>query len=134
MRSASGPRLSLASVLVVEDDEAIADALIDVLEDAGYLPNVVRTLAEARKAIDTDPPRLVVLDLTLEAEFGGDLLDELSTRPDAPPVVIVSAFGLATMVGERYRVPVVSKPFGLDELLDTIGRALDGQTRPQKTA
>src|SRR4051812_10335799 len=100
MRDGSGPRLAVASVLVLEDDEAVAQALIDVIDDAGCLPLPARTLAEARALLASEQPSLVLLDLTLHDEYGGALLDDLRADPDAPPVIIVSGFALAPIVGQ----------------------------------
>jgi DNA-binding NtrC family response regulator len=133
MRSESGPRLTVASVLIVDDDEAGAQALTDVAEEAGYVPFVARTLSAARSILASERPSLVLLDLTLEAEYGGDLLDELSADPQAPGVVIVSAFGLAPMVAQRYAIPVVTKPFGIDRLIDVMRDTVERVLRPQKT-
>src|SRR4051812_20211222 len=70
MRSVSGARSPMRSVLVIEDDPAMAQAIADVFSDAGYHPVSVRTLGEGRASLIDDRPELVVLDLTLETEFG----------------------------------------------------------------
>ena len=134
MRNQSGPRLAIDSVLIVDDDDAMIDALVGVVDEAGHLPRTARTLSEARTILASERPTLVLLDLTLAAEFGGDLLEELTSDPEAPGVVIVSAFGLATMVGQRYAVPVVKKPFALDDLLMVVRDSLEEAPRPRKAS
>jgi DNA-binding NtrC family response regulator len=134
MRNESGPRLAIATVLIVEDDDAIADALVELADEEGCLAHVAHTLVEARRMIAHEHPSVVLLDLTLNGEFGGDLLEELAHDPDAPGVVIVSAFGLATMVGQRYSVPVVRKPFGADQLTTSLRDALERIPRPRKAS
>ena len=122
----------MRSVLVIEDDPAMAQAIADVFTDAGYHPVSVRTLAEGRTSLVEDRPELVVLDLTLETEFGAGLLEDLSSRAESPPVVIVSGFGLAPMVAQRFSVPLVNKPFGVDALLAAAERAIDQSLRPRR--
>ena len=132
MHSASGPRPALPSVLVIEDDPVIAEAIAEIVGEAGYKPVSVSALAPARAALASERPGVVILDLTLQSEFGADLLEELAGAADAPPVVIVSAFGLAKMVGQRYSVPVVMKPFGIDQLLSAVEKAFSTNTRPSR--
>ena len=122
----------MRSVLVIEDDPAVAQAIADVLADAGHHPVTVRTLAEGRASLATEAPDLVVLDLTLAAEFGADLLDYLSEQPDSPAVVIVSGFGLAPMVAQRFSVPLVTKPFAVEALIAATERALAQSLRPRR--
>lgn len=133
MRSESGPRLAVASILIVEDDDAIADALVILVEDAGYVALPARTLVEARAILAQERPSLILLDLTLNGEFGGDLLEELANDAESPAVIIVSAFRLATLLGQRYGVPVVPKPFAAERLEEAMRDALEAMPRPRKT-
>jgi CheY-like chemotaxis protein len=132
MHSSSGPRLSRSSILVIDDDDVLAQSIADAVRDAGHKPVTAHTLAEARSAIETERPGLVILDLTLEGEFGGDLLEELSQAPDAPAVLVVSAFALAKMVGDRYQVPVIEKPFGIEGLIAAIEQAFASNAQPRR--
>jgi DNA-binding NtrC family response regulator len=119
--------------LVLEDDEAMGTALADALHEGGWQTQIVGTLSAARTALRNVHPTLLVLDLTLEGEFGATLLDELAGRDDAPATVIVSGFGLAPLVAARYEVELVNKPFSVDALLDAVERARrEGRTpRPK---
>lgn len=132
MRNDSGPRPLVPTVLVVEDDLVVAESVGEIVREAGYHPVIVTTLTEARDAIEDDQPSLVVLDLTLHAEFGADLLDELADREDAPAVLILSAFQLASMIGHRFGVPVVTKPFGVEGLISAMHAAVAVPNRPRR--
>lgn len=122
-----------STVLVVEDDAALADALVTCLREEGYRAIAVDTLGAARACVAHDPPGVLVLDLTLDGEFGGDLLAELAGRDDAPVTIVVSAFRLAQMVGARFGVPVLMKPFALQDVVDWVGAARGAGHRPQLT-
>lgn len=124
-------RPALTPTIVIEDDAALRSAICGALEDAGLHPVECADLATARAAIERLRPAVVVLDLSLEGEFGGDLLAELAGREDAPAVVICSAFGLAHIVAARYSVPCVRKPFDLDELVTAVQRAVAEEVRPR---
>jgi DNA-binding response OmpR family regulator len=122
----------MPSVLVIEDDSVMSESIAEIVREAGFHPVMVATLGEARAAIAHDRPGLVILDLTLQAEFGADFLDELADTPDCPAVVIVSAFRLAEMIGHRFGVPVVMKPFAIDALFRAIAKAIASPDRPRR--
>ena len=52
-------------VLVVEDEEAIAEPLADRLHREGLDAKVVPSVALARDSIEADPPDVILLDLML---------------------------------------------------------------------
>lgn len=82
-------------VLVVDDDDAVREALEAVLEDAGY---TVRSAANGRDALQllraTDwPPAVILLDLMMPVMSGWEFRAEQQRDPAlAPiPVVVLSA-------------------------------------------
>jgi DNA-binding response OmpR family regulator len=125
---------SVAPVLVVEDDPVMSRTLSAALIDEGYVVVTADTLSAARATLERARPSVMILDLTLPDNFGGDLLHELADVPDAPPTVILSVFHLASMVADRYGVELVRKPFEMDTLMAAIRRALDQQRRPSRAA
>ena len=132
-RTSSGPRPRMRPIVVlVEDEDALREGLAAILADEGYQPVATSSLREAREAIARLRPTVLLLDLTLEGEFGADLLTELAEEPDAPATVIVSAFALANMVGQRFGVDVVHKPFEVADLLDRVRVAEQHERRPRR--
>ena len=127
-------RPALSPTLVVEDDPVLRAAIAGALEDAGFHPVECADLTTARATIARMRPSVVVLDLSLEGEFGGDLLEELAREEDAPAVVVCSAFRLAHMVAARFAVPCVEKPFEIETLVKTVESAFDERRRPQRKA
>ena len=94
----------MSTVLVVEDEAAVAAALRDLLEREGYAVRLAPTLAAARLALapDAGPVDLVLLDWRLPDGEGIDLLKELRRSSDLP-VLMVTA-----------RVEVVDRVLGLE--------------------
>jgi DNA-binding NtrC family response regulator len=125
-------RTALRPTVVVEDDRVLRGAICGALEDAGFHPVECADLGTARSAIARLQPAVVVLDLTLGSEFGGELLEELSLQDDAPAVVICSAFGLATLLAAQYSVVCVQKPFELESLLEAVERAVEEKRSPNR--
>lgn len=110
--------------LVIEDDSVLCAAICGALKDAGYDTVGCADLASARAAIREIMPHVIVLDLSLGADFGGELLEELAREEQQPQVIVCSAFPLASLVAARFSVRCVNKPFDLDRLLAEIDDAL----------
>ncbi len=123
-------RAVLTPTLVVEDDPVLRGAICGALEDAGYQALGCADLACARAMIARVQPAVVVLDLSLDGEFGGDLLAELAAHDDVPAVVVCSAFGLASMVAARFSAPCLQKPFDIDKLIAAVEHAVSERVRP----
>lgn len=133
VQAGSGERARVRTiVLVVEDDAVLSDSLLTLLEEEGYAAIAVTKLAAAREVIAEKRPSVVLLDLTLEGEFGADLLIDLADDPDAPATVIISAFRLASMIGQRYDVDVIHKPFDVDDVIARIRKAEAARRRPRR--
>jgi DNA-binding response OmpR family regulator len=114
------------NVLVVEDDEATAEFLLDNLRADGYRAAAASGVGEGLRAIEVRQPDLVLLDLMLGDGHGLELLDRvrsadgLASRLDPGlPVIVLSGRG-----GETDRVrgfargcdDYVAKPFSYPEL------------------
>lgn len=127
-------RRERATALIVEDDDVMCAAICGALEDLGFTTTGCVSLFEAQTVIAEQAPDLVILDLTLSSEFGGDLLEALATRHESPAVVVCSGFALAPMVAARYGIPCVKKPFELDALLAAVRRAMSEKLRPAHSA
>jgi two-component system response regulator RegX3 len=113
-------------ILVVEDEDAIAEPLVTGLRREGFDVARVATAAAALSAAETD---LVLLDLRLPDGDGLDVCRELRSRSDVP-IIVVTARGEESdrVVGlELGADDYVVKPFGLRELIARI-RAVTRRT------
>lgn len=116
-------------VLLVEDDRDLRAFLAEELEEAGYevalFPTADAALAEVVQGAAAD---LVISDLIMPGMRGHELLAELRARRPELNVVIITAFGsidsaIQMMRGGAY--DYLAKPFGTEELLLTVRRALE---------
>ena len=106
-------------VLIVEDEDAIAEPLAEGLEREGFR---VRRVATGEDALDAPPADLVLLDLRLPDLDGYDVCRSLRKRSDVP-IIVVTAKGEETdrVIGlELGADDYVVKPFGLRELVARI--------------
>jgi DNA-binding response OmpR family regulator len=103
-------------VLLVEDDDPVAESLCRGLERYGFAVDWVRTGREALAAAAYD---LVLLDLGLPDTDGLDVCRELRSRGQVP-IIVISARSdeVDRVVGlELGADDYVSKPFGLREVV-----------------
>ena len=107
-------------LLVVEDNEELAQLLAQRLQASGYATDLLATADEARAAVTTTRYTAVVLDLGLPDGDGLSILREIRQRKDPIPVLVLTARG-----GLRDRVcglrsgadDYVVKPFAFEELI-----------------
>ena len=114
-------------VLIVEDEDAIAEPLAEGLRREGFDVARAATGAEALAATTAD---VVLLDLRLPDRDGFDICRELRSRSDVP-IIVVTARGEEAdrVVGlELGADDYVVKPFGLRELIARI-RAVTRRAR-----
>jgi len=78
------------SVLLVEDEENLASLVGAYLEQEGYRVIPVVTGADALRVIDTEPVRLVVLDLNLPDMDGLDVCRQIRARSSVPVVMLTA--------------------------------------------
>lgn len=107
-------------VLIVEDDESLADGLSVGLRLSGLTPEVVTTIADAREAVAQGGFAAILLDIMLPDGTGLDFLSDLRSRADTTPVLLLTALD---QVQDRVTGldigadDYLGKPFDLDEVL-----------------
>jgi DNA-binding NtrC family response regulator len=118
-----------ATLLVVDDDPSVRYAMARVFE--GDLRVVeASTVADAREKLTAEIPAVVLLDYNLPDEDGLVLLREIGTAPEAPAVIMITAHGSERLAVEAMKAGAydyLAKPYDVDELRLTVGRALERQ-------
>ncbi|WP_035304408.1 response regulator transcription factor [Actinokineospora inagensis] len=116
-------------ILLVEDDDHVADPLVTGLTRHGH---VVRHVATGGEALRAEPPDLVLLDLGLPDLDGYEVCRRLRAASDVPIIVLTArAEEIDRVLGLRIGADdYVIKPYGFRELLARI----DAVTRRVRTA
>ena len=109
------------SVLVIDDDAELRATLRAVLETAGYEVDVAKNGLEGLEHFEHHKPCLILLDLMMPVMSGPEFLEELRCRPDAVPVVVVSAFE-QTFDASTGVAGVLRKPCNIDNLIAAAAR------------
>ena len=119
-------RDSAARVLVVEDEDAIRESLLDALRDGGFAA-VARPDGDGlEELLDGFRPDLVVLDVMLPGRDGFRLLEVVRARSDAGLVVLTARDALEDRLRglDSGADDYVVKPFLLAELVSRVRAVL----------
>ena len=114
------------TILLVEDDRAIAAGLEYSLGAEGYAVSVCTTVADARRALDENRFDLCLFDLGLPDGSGFELCKLAKEREDLP-VIFLTALddeGSVVMGLDMGADDYITKPFRLRELLSRIKSVL----------
>ncbi|HET7007713.1 MAG TPA: sigma-54 dependent transcriptional regulator [Candidatus Binatia bacterium] len=123
------------TVLVVDDEEVLAGAMGEYLRRFGYAVNVRSTGEEGLKAIDQEPPDIVVLDYRLPRMDGLEVLRRIKASRPEVEVILLTAHGTVENAVEAMRVGAfdyLSKPLDLEELRLVVGKALHSVRQSQE--
>jgi len=115
-------------VFVVDDDEAMRDSIVCLLESAN-LPS--RMFADAGAFLKSCDPRqsgCILLDIRMPGMSGMELLEHLKANGYSMPAIIITGHGdvpLAVRALKSGAFDFVQKPFNADELLNKVRAALE---------
>lgn len=120
LESTSDQNAAAKTVLVIEDEQALALGLRDALEHAGYSAHLCLDGAAAAAAIAEHSPDLLVLDLMLPGKNGLDILRDLRAAGSKVRVLILSALASEEDLLAGFQLGAddyMKKPFSPRELL-----------------
>ncbi|MGB5813425.1 MAG: MASE1 domain-containing protein [Polyangiales bacterium] len=128
MSEPPAPELGPATetILVVDDDDGVRDAVVLALESGGY---TVLRAADGEEALEVvrahgDIVDLVITDLNMPKAGGEALIKDLSTNHPALPVMVVSGYSSSDSGDLPDDVLFVPKPFSSQVLLSCVRQAL----------
>jgi DNA-binding response OmpR family regulator len=119
----------MARILVVDDEPDILLLHRLNLEAAGHEVLLAADGMKALERIDVDQPDCVVLDVMMPVLDGWGVLEALQDRPDAPPVLVVSAKSSTADIEHALASGArgyLSKPFNAQTLLDEVQALVTG--------
>ena len=109
-------------VLIVEDDALTQQVIAQTLREEGCAVAVVASGQEALDVARDRLPSVIVLDHRLEDMSGREFMRRyrLTPTPHAPVVLVTAEYDPQGVADEIGVDALVSKPFELDDLLDTL--------------
>ena len=123
----------MTKVLIVEDEESMADPLAFLLRREGFSTEIVGNGADALLAFDRNGADIVLLDVMLPGMSGTEVCKQLRAR-GAVPVIMVTARDseIDKVVGlELGADDYITKPYSTRELVARIRAVLRRGTEPE---
>lgn len=119
------------SVLLIEDEPNIVEAISFVLERDGWTVRIHSDGATATEAVERTKPEVLILDVMLPGRSGFDILKDLrSSEATADlPILMLTARGQTRdrELAESYKVSeFMTKPFSNAELLNVVNALAGG--------
>ena len=120
----------MASILVIEDEPGVRDLVTRVLTRAGHEVQVASDGREGIRALEHFVPYVIITDINMPGMDGIELITTFRMKRLKVPVIAISGGGLiakdillsnAAALGA---FEVVSKPFGMGQLIGAVERAL----------
>jgi CheY-like chemotaxis protein len=114
--------LSVKTILIVEDEQAIAEILAAILEEVDYRVVIAGDGQEALTKLETSSPDLILSDIMMPIMDGRTLYRKLRAHPTyrSIPIVLMSAAYDSASWSDGSPAGFLRKPFGLQELVDTV--------------
>ena len=111
-------------VLVVEDDELVADLAAGMLDELGFEPTVVHSAKEALDRLTNgERPKLIFSDIIMPGGISGlELANKVRDRFPELPVLLTT--GYSEQVGGAHGFEVLQKPYELDALAAAVQKVL----------
>ena len=123
----------MAAILLLEDDEMLAQTLAGALRLEGYEVTCAKNGEEALDFTYETRFDLYLFDVNVPSISGFDLLAELRAAGDATPAFFVTALNDIASLSRGFDAgcdDYIRKPFDLDELLIRVAAAVNRQLQP----
>ena len=119
------------SVVLVDDDASVRDALSLTLSLRGYRARIFASAEDLLDVVDASWEGCVVADLRMPGLSGLDLVARLAALGIGMPVVIITAHGDVASARAAFRLNAVDfleKPFDDDELCAAVDAAFERES------
>jgi DNA-binding NtrC family response regulator len=109
----------MAVILVVDDDDAMRDALAEAIVDLGHVPSLAASGATALRILSESHIDAALIDLRMSGMDGLELLAHIREMKNPPPTAVLTAHATAHNTIEAMRLGAfdhLTKPIGRDAL------------------
>ena len=113
------------TLLIVDDDEDICEALTVTLENAGYSVLTANSVSNAMDVLTRANIHMIISDLKMEELTGIDLIKCMKKEQYPVPVVLITAYGTVNKAVEAMKcgaVDFIAKPFDPQVIINMVER------------
>jgi len=117
-------------ILVVEDEKAARDTMIDLLSEAGYEVQSAKNGEEAIEIVQESSFNLVITDLKMPKGDGLQVLEQVKKADPRTIVIICTGYGTVNTAVKAMKLGAyeyITKPIKIEEIKLVVQRALDYQ-------
>ena len=114
-------------VIIVDDDESVREALMDLIQSAGFRSACFASTRELLDADVLDSPGCLILDVRMPGTSGLDLQRHLVQNANPKPIIFLTAHGDIPMTVQAMKagaVDFLTKPVRDQTLLDAVIAAI----------
>jgi two-component system response regulator FixJ len=115
-------------VYIVDDDDAVRDALSLLVESAGYEVEAFETAVSALESCRTGSPACIITDIRMPEMDGLEFQKRLSDGHSGIPVIVITGHGdvpLAVRAIKAGAADFIEKPFTDDVILSSIRSSME---------
>lgn len=110
-------------LLIVEDEQALCDLLVDVLEGEGHTARKAANGRIALTLIAERKPDLIFLDMMMPVMDGWQFLTELRANPEwanIPVVLMTAVYDMSNLERKTGARAILSKPFDIELIIEAV--------------
>ena len=122
--------MSNERILVIEDEPQMIDLIRLILETRGYQVMAAQGGEEGLDTMRIERPDLILLDIMMPEMDGGDVYHRMQQEPELSQIPVIVVTAKAAPIDRVLWMNVaqvddyVTKPFGPDDLLNSVERVL----------
>jgi DNA-binding response OmpR family regulator len=114
----------MTKIMVVDDEQDLREMIQIMLRKEGFQTNTAKNGTDLLNKIDDFQPDLVTLDVMMPGLTTREILDKLKEKKTKPKIILLTVVRYSEEEKQKLHqmgiVDYVTKPFELDNLIDTI--------------
>lgn len=122
------PELALDTVLVVDDEESIAQLLGELFESAGYRVLLAGNGRAALTLARVFHPSVVLTDVVMPEMDGPEFMQAMRASPRTRDIPIILMSSTRPTTAALCEAPFIAKPFDIDRVLAYVDRFANHRT------